>query len=103
MVPSDIKVLRNHIDKPLSWKGSVWDVKNLFELKNAQDVLIEGNVFAYNWLAAQTGYAIAVHASKPVRRASLVRRAARRVPQQHRAARQHVFNILGRDNNSRAS
>ena len=58
LVPSNIKVLRNHIDKPLSWKGSVWDVKNLFELKNAQDVLVEGNVFAYNWLAAQPGFSI---------------------------------------------
>jgi hypothetical protein len=35
-----------------------WAVKNIFELKNAQDVLIEGNVFENVWIAAQSGYAI---------------------------------------------
>jgi hypothetical protein len=39
-------------------KGTRWSVKNLFELKNAQDVLIEGNVFENLWVADQTGYAI---------------------------------------------
>jgi hypothetical protein len=39
-------------------KGTRWSVKNLFELKNAQDVLIEGNVFENLWIADQTGYAI---------------------------------------------
>jgi hypothetical protein len=58
LVPTGIRVLRNLMDKPLSWRGSAWTVKNLFELKNAQDVLIEGNVFEYNWLAAQAGYSI---------------------------------------------
>jgi hypothetical protein len=38
--------------------GTRWAVKNLFELKNAQDVLIEGNVFENLWIADQTGYAI---------------------------------------------
>jgi hypothetical protein len=35
-----------------------WLVKNLFELKNAQDVVIDGNVFEYNWTHGQVGYAI---------------------------------------------
>jgi hypothetical protein len=35
-----------------------WSVKNIFELKNAQDVLVEGNVFENVWIAAQSGYAI---------------------------------------------
>ena len=39
-------------------KGSKWAVKNTFELKNAQDVLIEGNVFENIWVADQTGYPI---------------------------------------------
>ncbi|HXG66233.1 MAG TPA: hypothetical protein VNO70_14115, partial [Blastocatellia bacterium] len=39
-------------------RGTRWTVKNLFELKNARRVLIEGNVFENNWLDAQTGYAI---------------------------------------------
>ena len=33
-------------------------MKNTFELKNAQDVLVEGNVFENIWVADQTGYPI---------------------------------------------
>jgi hypothetical protein len=39
-------------------KASKWAVKNTFELKNAQDVLVEGNVFENIWVADQTGYPI---------------------------------------------
>jgi hypothetical protein len=35
-----------------------WSVKNLFELKNARRVLIEGNLFENNWVDAQSGFAI---------------------------------------------
>jgi hypothetical protein len=38
--------------------GSVWEVKNLLELKNARGVTIEYNVFENNWAGAQKGYAI---------------------------------------------
>ena len=38
--------------------GHQWAVKNLLELKNAQRVTIDGNVFEYNWLAGQQGQAI---------------------------------------------
>lgn len=38
--------------------ATVWYVKNIFELKNAQDVLVEGNVFENLWMAAQQGYPI---------------------------------------------
>jgi hypothetical protein len=60
LVPSDIKVLRNHIAKPLAWKQSGnWSVKNLFELKNANRVLVEGNLMENNWVGAdQHGSAI---------------------------------------------
>jgi glycosyltransferase involved in cell wall biosynthesis len=65
LVPADIEVLRNHMAKPLRWKkghpsyeGTEWAVKNLFELKNARRVLIEGNVLEYNWPHAQNGFAI---------------------------------------------
>jgi hypothetical protein len=44
LVPSDITIRRNHFYKPTSWKG-VWTVKNLFELKCARRLLIEGYVF----------------------------------------------------------
>jgi hypothetical protein len=38
--------------------GTKWSVKNTFELKNAQDVLVEGNVFENLWVADQPGYPI---------------------------------------------
>jgi hypothetical protein len=38
--------------------ATVWQVKNLFELKNARRTRIERNVFANNWEQAQSGGAI---------------------------------------------
>ena len=38
--------------------GTLWSVKNLFELKNARNVIIEGNLFENNWVEAQSGFAI---------------------------------------------
>jgi hypothetical protein len=65
LVPSDIEFRYNHCFKPLSWKighpsyaGIPWAVKNLFELKNARRVLIEGNLFENNWVHAQNGTGI---------------------------------------------
>ncbi len=65
LVPSDIEIRNNHFFKPLSWKegdpnyaGTPWCVKNLFELKNAQRVLVEGNILENNWADCQSGFAI---------------------------------------------
>jgi uncharacterized protein YjdB len=57
LVPSDIEVRGNHLSRPAAWKG-VWMVKNIFELKNAQRVLLEGNILENNWLDGQGGSAI---------------------------------------------
>lgn len=38
--------------------GTVWSVKNIFELKNARNVVIERNVFENHWKESQPGYAI---------------------------------------------
>ena len=59
-MPSDITIRGNYVSKSLQWreKGSRWTVKNLFELKNARRVLVERNIFEYNWEAAQNGFAI---------------------------------------------
>lgn len=57
LVHSDIEIRRNHFFKPPAWRG-VWTVKNLFELKNARNVIIDGNVFENNWTDAQAGWAI---------------------------------------------
>ena len=56
LVPSDIEIRRNHLFKPLRWRpgdpsyaGVQWPIKNLLELKNAQRVVIEGNLLENNW------------------------------------------------------
>lgn len=38
--------------------GTVWLVKNLFELKNARNVTVEDNIFENHWMQAQAGYSI---------------------------------------------
>jgi len=65
LVPSDIEIRGNHFFKPLTWRiedpsyaGTPWTVKNLFELKNARRVLIDGNLFEHNWMHGQGGTAI---------------------------------------------
>jgi hypothetical protein len=65
LVPADIEIRQNHFTKPLAWKtgepgyaGKAWTVKNLLELKNGRRVLIQGNLFEYNWAHAQNGFAI---------------------------------------------
>lgn len=38
--------------------GTTWNIKNLFELKDMDTALIEGNIFDGSWLDAQQGYGI---------------------------------------------
>jgi uncharacterized protein (TIGR03437 family) len=64
-IPSNIEIRRNFVFKPLSWKvsdptyaGKHWTVKNLFELKNAKNVVIDGNIFQNCWTDGQTGIPI---------------------------------------------
>jgi hypothetical protein len=59
LVPTDIEIRRNHIFKPVSWKP-LWTVKNLLELKNAQRVLIEGNILENNWANGQSGTGVLI-------------------------------------------
>jgi uncharacterized protein YjdB len=59
LTPSDIEIRHNHFFRPTSWKG-VWTVKNLFELKHAQRLLVEGNIFENHWADAQDGFAFVV-------------------------------------------
>jgi hypothetical protein len=58
--PTDIQVSQNHMFKPLTWmrgqpgymggpNGNPFIVKNLFELKNAKRVLLEGNLMEDAW------------------------------------------------------
>lgn len=48
LVPMDIEVRENHLNKPAEWKGKV-STKTLFELKNAKRVQFTGNLLTNNW------------------------------------------------------
>jgi hypothetical protein len=68
--PADIEIRHNHFFKPMTWMmgepgfvggadGSPFIVKNLFEIKNAERVLLEGNVMENAWGGfSQVGTAI---------------------------------------------
>jgi hypothetical protein len=68
--PMDIEVRHNYMFRPTTWRlgdahfvggrdGHAFIVKNVFELKNAQRVLVEGNVMENVWGGfTQTGFAI---------------------------------------------
>lgn len=65
LVPSDIEFRANYVYKPLSWKvgnpayaGKHWLVKNSFELKNAQRLLVSDNIFENNWADGQSGFMV---------------------------------------------
>jgi hypothetical protein len=58
LVTEDVVFRNNHLAKPAAWRQEKWQVKNLFELKNARRVLVEGNLMEYVWREAQDGYAI---------------------------------------------
>lgn len=60
LVPADIEIRGNRFTKPLQWRRDAdsWSVKNLFELKNAKHVLVDGNVFEHNWPDSQNGFSI---------------------------------------------
>jgi hypothetical protein len=58
LVTADVVFRRNHLSKPIEWRDDRWTEKNLFELKNARRVLVEGNLIEYSWVDGQVGYAI---------------------------------------------
>ena len=98
LVPSNIVIRQNLISRPLAWMSESWVVKNLIELKNAQNVTIEGNTLQNNWLGGQNGFSIVMEprnqsGSAPwstVRNITIQNNIIR-----HVAA---VFNICGYDN-----
>lgn len=70
--PADIEIRHNHFFKPLLWKrdqpgfvasytGNPYIVKNHFELKNAQRVLLEGNLLENSWGGfSQAGFSLVI-------------------------------------------
>jgi hypothetical protein len=75
--PADIQMSHNHMFKPLTWmkgqtgyvggtNGNSFIVKNLLELKNAQRVLVEGNIMEDSWGGfSQVGFAILLTPKNP--------------------------------------
>jgi hypothetical protein len=58
-VPCDIRFTNNDLSKREAWRARKdINVKNLFELKVACRVLVQGNRMTSNWQSAQSGYAI---------------------------------------------
>jgi hypothetical protein len=64
-IPSDIEFRNNYCFKPLYWKaddpsynGHDWTIKNNFELKCAQRVLVSGNIMENDWVDGQNGTAV---------------------------------------------
>jgi hypothetical protein len=72
ITPADMEISRNHFFKPLTWmkgqpgyvggtNGNAFIVKNLFELKNAQRVLLEANIMEDSWGGfSQDGFGIVI-------------------------------------------
>jgi hypothetical protein len=58
LVATNVQFVHNYCTRPLAWRGQGYGIKNLFELKNAKNVLIDGNVFENNWTDGQNGTAI---------------------------------------------
>lgn len=55
LVPSDIVIRNNTFSKKVGWQNTRATVANVFELKNARRVLVEGNLIENSWTDIQTG------------------------------------------------
>ena len=63
--PADIVVRNNYLFKPLSWRNETcppgepcWNIKNIFELKNVKNVILDGNVLENCWPDGQAGFGV---------------------------------------------
>jgi hypothetical protein len=63
VVPKDITLTRNWFRKPAAWLMASWVIKNLFEVKAGDRVLVEHNVLEGSWAQAQTGVSINLKSS----------------------------------------
>ena len=60
VTPSYMEFRRNYLKKPTAWRagqpdhdGSNWQVKNLFEVKTARYMVIDGNIMENSWIKDQ--------------------------------------------------
>jgi hypothetical protein len=61
LVARDVVIRHNYLYKPVEWRGK-WLAKNLFEIKEAERVLMEGNVLENSWADGQNGNAVVLSA-----------------------------------------
>ncbi len=52
LIPADIEIRGNHLNKPAEWKDKKFTMKCLFELKNAVRVNFVGNYLENNWVGS---------------------------------------------------
>ena len=98
LVPSKITIRHNLISKPLAWMSESWTVKNLVEFKNADTVLVDGNVIQNNWAAGEAGYSILFTPRNQTGTAPWT--VVQNITVQNNVIRHvaAVFNVLGYDN-----
>ena len=59
LVPADILIRGNHFTRAPDWQTAAWQVRHLLAIHNGRRVLIEGNVFEYNWAGSEgEGFAV---------------------------------------------
>ncbi|MBL8030270.1 MAG: hypothetical protein JNN11_03410 [Candidatus Doudnabacteria bacterium] len=70
VVPSDFEIRKNYFIKPAYWNpkhpsfaGKTYAIKNLFETKSMQRVLLDSNIFENSWMSAQIGYGLLIKSS----------------------------------------
>ncbi len=97
LVSTGITIRHNTISRPMAWITQGWTVKNLLEFKNAQDVMVEGNIIENHWVGGQQGSAIVLTPRNQSNTAPWT--VVRNITPQNNVIR-HVssgFNILGYD------
>ena len=57
VIPSNINIVGNYIHKPSAWQTSAFVIKNLLELKNARNVVLDHNILDGSW-GVQSGPAL---------------------------------------------
>jgi hypothetical protein len=68
LAPSDISLWRNRISKKLTWRTQSWRSNSLLELRNAEDVMADGNVLENTWESATSttagsGFAVRMYSA----------------------------------------
>jgi hypothetical protein len=58
ITPDNVSITHNYISRPLAWRGVYGNVKNLFEIKGATNVVMDGNILDNNWADGQDGHAV---------------------------------------------